>query len=324
MRPLFVGGTGRSGTTILAKVIGAHAAFHTFPMELRFHTDPDGLVSLRDALVEHWSPFHADMALHRFRQLMRSLKRPNLGRYPTTHLAQAFGRQNYDRAVQNYIRSIEEFSFTGGWAGRTTLAEKALLRIAPGLKRRRTSLVRLIHYAGPLREDAFFSRTRAFIAELVGPILAATGKQRFVEHTPGNAIHSDFLLALFPEAQIVHVERDPRDVIASMRGRDWGPESVAQAARIVADACNHWGKMRHRLPMDRVLEVRFEDLVTNTSAVLSQICHFLGVEVSAPMLAVDLSHHHIGRWKNDLSLTEQQIVESAFATPDQSHERRST
>ncbi len=46
MAPVFVGGTGRSGTTITARLIGAHEAAALIPIEMRFHVDPGGLPDL--------------------------------------------------------------------------------------------------------------------------------------------------------------------------------------------------------------------------------------------------------------------------------------
>jgi hypothetical protein len=43
---VFVGGTGRSGTHLIAKLIGRHAEFHNLPIECRFHADPGGFPDL--------------------------------------------------------------------------------------------------------------------------------------------------------------------------------------------------------------------------------------------------------------------------------------
>ena len=39
---LFVGGTGRSGTHVVSKILGCHSHFRKVPNEARFHTDPGG------------------------------------------------------------------------------------------------------------------------------------------------------------------------------------------------------------------------------------------------------------------------------------------
>lgn len=44
--PVFVGGTGRSGTTIAGEMIGAGAHYALVPIELRFHVDAGGLCAL--------------------------------------------------------------------------------------------------------------------------------------------------------------------------------------------------------------------------------------------------------------------------------------
>lgn len=42
----FVGGTGRSGTHIVAHLLTRHGKLHLIPVECRFHTDPDGFPGL--------------------------------------------------------------------------------------------------------------------------------------------------------------------------------------------------------------------------------------------------------------------------------------
>ena len=40
---LFVGGTGRSGTHVVAKILNNHSHYRKVPNEARFHTDPGGI-----------------------------------------------------------------------------------------------------------------------------------------------------------------------------------------------------------------------------------------------------------------------------------------
>ena len=50
--PVFVGGTGRSGTTIAAQLVGKHSQYAYIPAEVSFHAQPDGLPGLLDGEVE--------------------------------------------------------------------------------------------------------------------------------------------------------------------------------------------------------------------------------------------------------------------------------
>jgi hypothetical protein len=50
---LFVGGTGRSGTHVVAKILNNHSHFRKVPNEARFHTDPGGIP---DVLAGRTSP----------------------------------------------------------------------------------------------------------------------------------------------------------------------------------------------------------------------------------------------------------------------------
>lgn len=44
--PVFVGGTGRSGTHVMARLLGKHSAYYYFRREMRFHTDRGGYPDL--------------------------------------------------------------------------------------------------------------------------------------------------------------------------------------------------------------------------------------------------------------------------------------
>jgi hypothetical protein len=44
--PIFIGGTGRCGTTVLGRLIGAHSDYAMIPFEVRFHADRGGVPDL--------------------------------------------------------------------------------------------------------------------------------------------------------------------------------------------------------------------------------------------------------------------------------------
>src|SRR5437762_2352789 len=70
LTPVFIGGTGRSGTTILFRLLESHPLVVKGPTELRIHVDPGGAIDLVRALTDNWSPYQGDIAIQRFIRLM--------------------------------------------------------------------------------------------------------------------------------------------------------------------------------------------------------------------------------------------------------------
>ncbi|MDF1563926.1 MAG: sulfotransferase [Deltaproteobacteria bacterium] len=78
------------------------------------------------------------------------------------------------------------------------------------------------HYGIPhdqLRPDQADPRTRAFIQRALGRFLEP-GHDRLVEKTVGNTLRPEFVRAVFPDCQIIHLVRDGRAVAESSR-RMW-------------------------------------------------------------------------------------------------------
>jgi hypothetical protein len=100
------------------------------------------------------------------------------------------------------------------------------------------------------------------------------GKQRWCEKTPLQG--ADLIWQHFPDAQIVHIVRDPRDTIASATDKLGIWKDPATAARrwlvftVATMRCGNERGSRH------YLRVRYEDLTADPPAVLAPIFSFLG------------------------------------------------
>lgn len=105
------------------------------------------------------------------------------------------------------------------------------------------------------------------------------------EKTPQHWIELERILSIWPDAKVIHIYRDPRDVVASlMTMRWWKGRSVRRTAR-------HWRRAllaaedwQRRLGPDRHRTVRYEDLVADPEGVLRPLAAFLGLEFSPAML----------------------------------------
>jgi Sulfotransferase family len=118
------------------------------------------------------------------------------------------------------------------------------------------------------------------------------GKRRWGDKTPMYMRHLPLLRRLFPDAQYVHLIRDGRDAAVSFLSmldgiafETWGhprsPAGFAAHWRTDVEAARRLGR---RVGPARYLEVRYEDLVTDTEGTLRRICAFAGLPFEPAMV----------------------------------------
>jgi hypothetical protein len=110
------------------------------------------------------------------------------------------------------------------------------------------------------------------------------GKPRAGDKTPRNVLHVPTIAAALPEARFVHLVRDGRDVVPSVREHLLGPESLPATIDYWRDRVLAGRRAGATLGPDRYLEVRYEDLVADPEAVLPTVCRFLGLDYTPSML----------------------------------------
>lgn len=128
--------------------------------------------------------------------------------------------------------------------------------------------------------------------------------------------HFDRLLWLWPKARFIHLVRDPRDVAVSCIGMGWAGNAWTGVDRW-HEAEILWNQMKTSLTPDRYLEVRYEELLANPEAVLTQICEFLGVAYSPNMLTYPQQStysypdvRHAYKWKKKMKRQDVQLIEA--------------
>lgn len=138
-------------------------------------------------------------------------------------------------------------------------------------------------------EDALFEKARtgprtyaALFATIMDDYAERTGKPRWAEKTPSQ--RPDDIYNLFPDAQVIHIVRDPREVVASNVDMPWEHRSPAAIARDLADFTFETLERGRRAGDARYLQVRYEDLAENPEATLRRICAFVGEDYDAGML----------------------------------------
>lgn len=110
------------------------------------------------------------------------------------------------------------------------------------------------------------------------------GAARWGDKRPAYYSEVDVLLQLFPDAQIVHIVRDGRANVASLKRMPWWPyDSIgSMAAWSQAEYCSR--RNAKRLPADVFHVVRYESLVADPEPVLRELCDFLEEDFDPAML----------------------------------------
>ena len=167
--------------------------------------------------------------------------------------------------------------------------------------------------------------------------MQAEGKARWGDKTPIYIEILPELARMFPGSRFIHLVRDGRDVAKSFKATGWdtGGRWLHDNTRewMKAVRC-HWRWMSSEF-RERILLVRYEDLVINTEATLRQICKFIDEEFEPQMLTwqerVDeqvpereqvrhtklksrIDAEGVARWRKEMSAREVFIAE-AFMGP---------
>lgn len=147
--------------------------------------------------------------------------------------------------------------------------------------------------AGPTPADVF----RRFLIHETG----RAGRWIPCDQTPRNVFYLDEIRAALPGARVVHMVRDPRDVVYSQKNK-WRRRFLGATNIPLREAMRAWinyhpvivgqlwrGSVR---AADRAVgapwatTVRFEDLLADPEGTLREVCRFLGLDFEASMLEV--------------------------------------
>ena len=154
-------------------------------------------------------------------------------------------------------------------------------------------------------------------------------KKRWADKTPLYLGHVAELAEIWPEARFVVLVRDGRDVALSLIGVPFGPNNVWSAARFWARGIDLGTGAAERFG-DRVLTVRYEDIVASPPAEVKRLCAFLGLEFEPDLLAIEhtdsakvlkdqaswftnvwagINSSAVGKWRKEMSPADQRVFD---------------
>ena len=169
----------------------------------------------------------------------------------------------------------------------------------------------------------------AFINNFLMRYAARRGKPRWAEKTPKNIVRITYLFRLFPDAQFVHMVRDPRDVYCSVRekARTSAPHWSSDTPKKVAHSWVQFVEsgLAWRSHSTRYLEVRYEDLACDPETAMRGVLTFLGepwhdsvlepndqLATDSPLTNVNRAVFttSVGRWRRELKAEDVYVIEA--------------
>lgn len=136
-----------------------------------------------------------------------------------------------------------------------------------------------------MAREPFLDALRDFCDAVLGGLLPALrpGATRICERTPEHATCLDLIGDVYPDARVVHIVRDGRDVARSLAAQTWGPGSLRAAAeewRAHVSAARAAGaRLAH------YHEVRYEEMLDDPRSHVEKLFGFLGLDVCEPAVA---------------------------------------
>ncbi|MBD3318135.1 MAG: hypothetical protein GF344_20320 [Chitinivibrionales bacterium] len=304
---LLIGGSGRSGTTVLSRILSMHPDLSNVP-ESRYLVDPDGIVDFYSS-INNWSPYCYDHKVKRLESLLYDVAKDTLTRTAASYAAHFLSfmpwklrprywhvrLSDYCPEFRNHvielIDSLTDFRYQGTWLGMPFMSKKALL------------------YKGPCSQAEIGKSLRQFLLKTFGRICERQCVSHYFEKNTWNHIWFDRILELLPEAKIVHIYRDPRDVVSSYCNQIWMPSDPVQSARVLRDLIKRWEEIKRRIPSKTYHEISLETLVEQPKDTLQGICDFYEIPWNDALMEINLSKSNTGRWKAHFSSEEAREVE---------------
>lgn len=154
---------------------------------------------------------------------------------------------------------------------------------------------------------------------------------RWGDKTPLNSFCMDEIVGVFPDARFIHMVRDPVDVVRSYLKHDEAAPEVTD----LESAAKRWRNavlsvMKFRRKGGRVMDVYYEDFVSDPASEMKKICNFLELKYKNILISSydkdnelkdikssrhhenvldSISEDHIGKGRRELNKCDLKILD---------------
>jgi len=139
--------------------------------------------------------------------------------------------------------------------------------------------------------------------------LEYVGKNIMLDKTPHCVIIADILYNIFPNSKFIHIFRNPYDVYASVKPLFWGPLNVKAFITWYNKVMIGANSARKKIPKDRYLIIKMEDLVMKPWPNIEKISKFIGEKLGEESVKViNKTNAHMRRYEHELEDIEIEAI----------------
>lgn len=129
-----------------------------------------------------------------------------------------------------------------------------------------------------ISEDKFIEYVRNFVGRLLRDM--KRDKTIFLDKTPQHALYLNEIHTILPQAKIIHIVRDPRDVCLSIirASKSWssiGATTIPKAAKVWRKHILAVKNSQEIFPDNQFYSLKFENLVNNPACELGKLFRWL-------------------------------------------------
>jgi len=281
--PVFSGGVGRSGTTIVGRILRRHPElFAGAPNEIKFITETYGLIDLVFGMRDFMPS--------------QTTKTGKMTKLVPLNSSKKFRYRQFRKRVLTH------------WWRRTNR-----LGVESGLHRsmKRTSMIELLDKLESELELDALQAAREFVFGFIKNHKKYVGQRFWMDTTPPNMMYADWIYKLLPEARFIEMRRHPLDNLSSVLKEPWGPSDLEESLPWIRDRLFLATEAKKSIPADQHLTLWLEDLVLhNREASYRDLIRIVGIGDHEAMREyfdseVSADRAHIGRWQKDFSNPEK-------------------
>lgn len=281
---IFSGGTGRSGTTIVADLLDRHPDVRSsLPIELKFVTNTGGLLDI--TLGSQFAPQKVQAPIPFYSLRTRRKRR----------------RLDTEKSVKDLALFTEKINNRWWDIDSPPPAGRGLVS---GITKEVFNEI-----FEEFKKNFYRNKKLAaseFLAKVIENQSNNQGEKLWIETTPMNIANAHRLIELIPNARFINMIRDPRDTIASLLTKNWGPNTPLEGIEWFERRITAGHQSLSKIAPNQQITIALEELaVYDRDATYARLLAFLSLDNSPEMAAFFAQSMRpdaasSGRWKEEI------------------------